>query len=179
MPVVFKRRTKPKDITDDTIPNVQTGAHLRIQRDFASLELPDNVKIIRKEDEWLEFSMVFNVQDGFWKNGIFQFLFNISTKYPFEGPKVICIDKIYHPNIDLEGKICVSTLRPWKPTSTIEQIMFALIFLFNCPNPNDPLNTEAASIMRTDIKEFTKYVQQSLMGGYVGETFFPKNKGFE
>jgi ubiquitin-protein ligase len=80
---------------------------------------------------------IFSVHSGIWA-----FDFSIPTDYPFNPPKVILKDRIYHPNIDLEGKICVSALRPWNPTYSIQMILFGLIFLFSNPNPEDPLNTE-------------------------------------
>ena len=49
--------------------------------------------------------------------------------------------KIYHPNIDLSGKICLNILREdWKPVLNLNSIMIGLQFLFLEPNPDDPLN---------------------------------------
>lgn len=177
---VFRRRNKPRnDEIDETINNTQTAAHLRIQRDLADLNLQEyqNVKIIRNEDEWMEFSLVIYPTTGYWKEGMYEFKFNIPPKYPFDGPKVICIDKIYHPNIDVEGKICVNILRPWKPTYSVEHVLFALLFLFTTPNANDPLNNEAAAEMRNDSKAFEKNVIKAMKGGRVGTVTFPKNRG--
>lgn len=178
----FRRRNKPKDNdVDENIQNqnTQTAAHLRIQRDFASLEDIPNMKIIRKEDEWMEFSLIIKPIMGYWEGGLYEFKFNMPVKYPFDGPKVICVDKIYHPNIDLEGKICVNILRPWKPTYTIETIMIALLFLFTTPNPNDPLNNEAAADMRKDPVQFGVNVKNSMKGYSVGGVYFPRNKGLD
>jgi len=68
-------------------------------------------------------------------------------------------------------------LRPWKAAYTIQIVMFGLLFLFSHPNPNDPLNPEAAEQMRKDETNFKKLVRQAMRGGYVGGTQFPKNKG--
>ena len=174
----FKRRNKPKsEEGGEGTANTQTAAHLRVQRDLADLELPPNAKILRKDDEWMEFSLVIYPNMGYWKGGMFEFTFNIPAKYPFEGPKVICIDKLYHPNIDLEGKICVNVLRPWKPTYSVQIVLFGLLFLFTHPNANDPLNNEAAADMRTNADQFGRNVKQSLNGRSVGGVNFPKNRG--
>jgi len=51
------------------------------------------------------------------------------------------IKKIYHPNIDLDGNICLNILREdWKPVLNINSILVGLQFLFLEPNPEDPLN---------------------------------------
>lgn len=39
--------------------------------------------------------------EGFYRGGRFCFSFKIGANYPHEPPKVKCMTKIYHPNIDL------------------------------------------------------------------------------
>lgn len=40
----------------------------------------------------------------------------VTDMYPHTAPLVTCLTKIYHPNIDLEGKVCLNILRDgWKP----------------------------------------------------------------
>ena len=46
-------------------------------------------------------------------------------------PKVRFITKIYHPNIDKEGHICLNILREdWRPVLNLQSIITGLIFLF-------------------------------------------------
>jgi len=53
---------------------------------------------------------------------------------------------VYHPNIDLDGNVCLNILREdWKPVLTINAIVYGLQYLFLEPNPDDPLNKEAAN----------------------------------
>jgi len=99
------------------------------------------------------------------------------NNYPYGAPKVRCVDKIYHPNIDLDGNVCVNVLRPWKPTYTIQIILFGLLFLFTHPNPNDPLNKDAAEVLRNDKTKFAKNVTSALRGSTVDGVDFQKNRG--
>jgi ubiquitin-protein ligase len=49
--------------------------------------------------------------------------------------------QVYHPNIDLEGHVCLNILRDeWKPVLDINTVIYGIIYLFYEPNPNDPLN---------------------------------------
>lgn len=34
--------------------------------------------------------------NSYWTGGIFEFKFDVPIKYPFEGPKVTCVDKVLH-----------------------------------------------------------------------------------
>ena len=53
------------------------------------------------------------------------------VSYPHEPPKVKCTTKVYHPNIDLEGNVCLNILREdWKPVLSISSIVYGLQFLF-------------------------------------------------
>lgn len=51
--------------------------------------------------------------------------------YPHDPPKVKCETMVYHPNIDLEGNVCLNILREdWKPVLTINSIIYGLQYLF-------------------------------------------------
>jgi ubiquitin-conjugating enzyme E2 M len=85
--------------------------------------------------------------------------------YPHEPPKVKCLTKIYHPNIDLDGNVCLNILREdWKPVLDINSVIYGLIYLFYEPNPDDPLNREAAELFRNDPTQFANMVKRSLKG---------------
>ena len=61
-----------------------------------------------------------------------------------DAPKVLCETLVYHPNIDMEGHVCLNILREdWKPVLTITSVIMGLQFLMLEPNADDPLNKEA------------------------------------
>ena len=54
--------------------------------------------------------------------------------------------QIYHPNVDLEGNVCLNILREdWKPVLNLNSVMVGLQYLFLEPNADDPLNKGALS----------------------------------
>jgi len=175
------RRAKKKEDEkeEDGIDRV-SAAYKRMYSDFASLELPANCKLIHRDPakpDLMNFSIEISATEGFWLGGKFEFSWTVPKTYPFKEPKVRCVDKIYHPNIDLDGNICVNILRPWKPIYNTQLILFALLFLLAEPNATDPLNKEAAKVMREDEEKFTRNVTSSLRGGTIDGVAFPRNRG--
>lgn len=162
--------------------------------DMQELDLPDNCKLILpNKDDLMRFSISVKPDAGYWKGATYTFSFEISDHYPYKAPKVKCLEKvchgccrllcwrltlwqIWHPNIDLNGAVCLNILREsWRPVLNIQNVVHGLIFLMLDPNPNDPLNQEAAEVMRNDLTRFQQMVAQSLRGGYVQGTQFPRN----
>lgn len=119
-------------------------------------------------DDILHFTLSISPDEGMYKGGVFTFTFNISQNFPHEPPKVKCTQKIYHPNIDLEGNVCLNILREdWKPVLNLNAVIVGLQFLFLEPNASDPLNKEAAEDLARDREGFKRNVRSSMAGGSV------------
>jgi ubiquitin-conjugating enzyme E2 N len=71
--------------------------------------------------------------------------------YPMAAPKVVFNTKIYHPNIDNLGRICLDILKDkWSPALQIRSVLLSIQALLASPNPDDPLNNEAAQLWKSD-----------------------------
>ncbi|KAM3144488.1 hypothetical protein pb186bvf_003357 [Paramecium bursaria] len=71
--------------------------------------------------------------------------------YPMSPPKVVFNTKIYHPNIDNLGRICLDILKDkWSPALQIRSVLLSIQVLLSSPNPDDPLNNEAANLWKTN-----------------------------
>lgn len=62
----------------------------------------------------------------------------------------------------------------WSPVLTVLNVIHGIFYLFDDPNPNDPLNQEAAEMFRDDRKSFVDFVKRTLKGGYIKNIQFPK-----
>lgn len=78
------------------------------------------------------------------------------AEYPFKPPKIIFKTKIYHPNIDERGNVCLPIISPenWKPATKTDQVIQALLALINDPEPEHPLRGEIAEEFTKDKKQF-------------------------
>lgn len=134
-------------------------------------------------DDILNFTLTIDPDEGLYKGGSFHFSFTVNQNFPHDPPKVKCSQKIYHPNIDQEGNVCLNILREdWKPVLNLNAVIVGMQvcllacwwwcgltckFLFLEPNASDPLNKEAADDLRTNREAFKKNVRSSMAGGSV------------
>lgn len=78
-------------------------------------------------DNILNFILSIEPDEGMYRGARFTFDFAINQNFPHEPPKVRCMEKIYHPNIDLEGKVCLNILREdWKPVLNLNAVIVGL-----------------------------------------------------
>lgn len=78
--------------------------------------------------------------DSPYSGGVFFLSLTFPTDYPFKPPKVQFTTKIYHPNINANGSICLDILRDqWSPALTISKVLLSICSMLTDPNPDDPL----------------------------------------
>ncbi|XBW38266.1 hypothetical protein QEN19_003855 [Hanseniaspora menglaensis] len=67
--------------------------------------------------------------------------------YPYSPPTVKFVTKIFHPNIDSKGNVCLDILKDkWSPVFNIQTILISLQVLLGEPNNASPLNWIAADL---------------------------------
>jgi len=152
-----------------------TCGELRATKDVTEMEeIPGVVTDFPDTNNLMHFNATITPSDGLYRGAAFKFTVVIPTSYPYDPPKVECATLVYHPNIDWEGHVCLNILRAdWMPVLNLGSVLFGLMTLFLEPNPDDPLNKEAAQLMIEKPSEFQRNVDQSLRGGYVLGRQFP------
>ena len=89
--------------------------------------------------------------DSPYEGGIFFLDISFPADYPFKPPKVKFNTKIYHPNINNNGGICLDILKDqWSPALTISKVLLSICSLLTDPNPDDPLVPEIARLYKSD-----------------------------
>jgi len=80
-----------------------------------------------------------------YEDGIFKLELFLPEDYPMAPPKVRFLTKIYHPNIDRLGRICLDILKDkWSPALQIRTVLLSIQALLSAPNPDDPLANDVA-----------------------------------
>ncbi|XP_044448561.1 pyruvate kinase 1, cytosolic [Triticum aestivum] len=89
--------------------------------------------------------------DSPFTGGLFLVNIHFPLDHPFNPPKVSFRIKVFHPNINSNGSICLDILKEqWSPTLTISKVLLSICSLLTDPNPNDPLVPEIAHMYKTD-----------------------------
>uniref|UniRef100_A0A8C1SNN3 E2 ubiquitin-conjugating enzyme n=1 Tax=Cyprinus carpio TaxID=7962 RepID=A0A8C1SNN3_CYPCA len=96
-----------------------------------------------------------------YQGGVFFLTIHFPTDYPFKPPKVAFTTRIYHPNINSNGSICLDILRSqWSPALTISKVLLSICSLLCDPNPDDPLVPEIARIYKTDREKYNRIARE-------------------
>uniref|UniRef100_UPI00358ED421 ubiquitin-conjugating enzyme E2 N n=1 Tax=Myxine glutinosa TaxID=7769 RepID=UPI00358ED421 len=83
--------------------------------------------------------------DSPFEGGTFKLELFLPEEYPMAPPKVRFMTKIYHPNVDKLGRICLDILKDkWSPALQIRTVLLSIQALLSAPNPDDPLANDVA-----------------------------------
>ncbi|PNY13774.1 ubiquitin-conjugating enzyme E2 10-like protein [Trifolium pratense] len=93
--------------------------------------------------------------DSPYTGGVFLVTIHFPPDYPFKPPKVAFRTKVFHPNINSNGSICLDILKEqWSPALTISKVLLSICSLLTDPNPDDPLVPEIAHMYKTDRNKY-------------------------
>lgn len=111
-----------------------------------------------------------------YEGGYYPATLEFPDDYPNHPPKMKFICPMFHPNIKSTGEVCISILHPpgkdefeyedtnerWLPIHTVETIVISVLSMLSDPNPESPMNLEAARIYKNDPVEYKKRVRKTV-----------------
>lgn len=125
----------------------------RIQKELSDMqkEPPSTCSAgpINDDDLYHWRGTIMGPSDSPYAGGVFWLDINFPSDYPFKAPSIHFNTKIYHPNINSNGSICLDILRDqWSPALTISKVLLSISSLLTEPNPDDPLVPDIAEIYK-------------------------------
>ncbi|PWN35300.1 ubiquitin-conjugating enzyme [Meira miltonrushii] len=88
---------------------------------------------------------------GSYEGGIFDLVITVPASYPTKPPSMRFVTRLWHPNVSWKtGEICLDVLSSqWSPAWNLSSALTAVIALLDAPEPDSPLNVDAATVFRT------------------------------
>lgn len=138
-------------------------AQNRITRELKDLQRdpPSNCSAGPTGDDIFKWEgCIFGPEDTPFHGGVFKLSIQFPVDYPFRAPHIKFITKIYHPNINSSGLICLDILKDkWSPALTISKLLLSITSLLSDPNPDDPFVADIANLYKSNRVAYTEQAQ--------------------
>jgi len=125
--------------------------------------LMSDYEVTLVNDNMQEFYVRFyGPQETPFSGGVWKIHCELPDQYPYKSPSIGFMNKIFHPNIDeLSGSVCLDVInQTWSPMFDMINIFEVFLpQLLRYPNPNDPLNGEAAALLMRHPKDYEAKVR--------------------
>jgi ubiquitin-conjugating enzyme E2 H len=140
--------------------------HKRREMDVYKLMM-SSYKVELSEESSSEFFVDFQGPlESLYEGGCWKVRVEMPDQYPYKSPSIGFITKIFHPNIDeASGSVCLDVInQTWSPMFDLRNIFDSFLpQLLLYPNPADPLNSEAASLLMKNPEVYKKRVRDMVI----------------
>jgi ubiquitin-conjugating enzyme E2 D/E len=103
---------------------------------------------------------IFGPSESPYEGGVFKLTIEFPEDYPFRPPHVRFVTKVYHPNINASGSICLDILKDkWSPALSISKVLLSIESLLTDPNPDDPFVPDIANLYKKDPAAYKERAQ--------------------
>jgi len=146
--------------------SVSAASPSRKQCDFTKLMMA-GYDVELKNGNTRDFFVEFNApKDTPYEGGVYRVHVELPEQYPYVSPSIGFANKIFHPNIDeRSGSVCLDVInQTWTPLYSLVNVFEVFIpQLLIYPNPTDPLNSEAASLLMRDKDKYNEKCKQYVL----------------
>ncbi len=114
-----------------------------------------------KEDDVFNWDATISGPPGTaYEGGVFHLRIRFPQNYPFQPPDATFVTKVYHPNVNRDGKMCLDILRHlWSPAMSVSKVLLSIISLLESPNP-DGFMPDIDRQYNTNLDQFKKTAKE-------------------
>jgi len=110
-----------------------------------------------------------------YEGGVFKASMIFHNEYPTQPPKLKFLSEFWHPNVYVDGTVCISILHPpiddptsgerieerWSPAQSVETILLSVISLLSDPNISSPANVDASVEFRNKPNAYRERIKKT------------------
>lgn len=149
----------------------------RLQKDFQDIIVngKDHGILVRlSRGDLLSWeAIITGPEDTPWEGGLFRLKLKFSDSYPLLPPEVRFLTPIFHPNVYVDGRVCLSILDSfWSPSLSVQSVLLSLQSLLSDPNPRSSANAEAGGLLVNNPNEYYRRVLDSVEASVLDDDNF-------
>jgi ubiquitin-conjugating enzyme E2 D/E len=96
-----------------------------------------------------------------YAGGKFLVLLTFLESFPYNPPRVSWKTKIFHPQIEQDGKVCHELLHwDWNPSFNVSSILLALFFLLVTPSSEESVVRPVGRMLKEQPEQFMKVCRE-------------------
>ena len=96
-------------------------------------------------------------EDTPYSGGTFLLQIVLEPTFPFSSPQITFLTKIFHPNVNSKGMVCLGMLtNGWKPTYSVLEAVKSIQYLLEVPDPDNPMVAEIGGLYLRNRTAFDK-----------------------
>src|SRR3990167_5371088 len=140
----------------------------RLQKELTELQQDEgcqsqiSAEPVDSSSWFLWHGVIYGAPDSVYAGGLFHLEIRFPLDYPFKPPEITFKTKVYHPNINSQGKVCKGILdyNNWSPALTIRKVLLSVSGMLTDPNIDDPLEPQIAQQYKTNRKLFDETARE-------------------
>jgi ubiquitin-protein ligase len=163
----LKNMNTPNSSSDVPTTITPTTAQRRLMRDLRDLTQNPvagiNAAPISADNIFQWNAILDGPEDSLFEDASFVLTLKFPQDYPNHPPDVKFVTKVFHPNIYMDGSICLDILQHrWSVSLDVTTLLISIRSLLTDPNPASPANSEAAMLYQNHRRDYERRVRESI-----------------
>lgn len=135
-----------------------------LDSEFNKLKNSENLPVVKCEyvdNNKRHWRVVFKgSQSSPYEDGYFIIDFFFKSNFPKNGPEAKFVTKMFHPNVNSDGHVCINILNSWNGNLSMENVLYGIIEIMDNPVAAGGYSNDARKLLEKNVDEYYKKVEE-------------------